>query len=595
MKESINNILFLFNAKEKKRVFLLLFLILILAFIETIGVASIMPFIAILSNPSIIETNTILKNLFTFLNAFGINSQENFIFFIGIVVFLILISSISFKAFVNYMQLNFVNMQEFIIGKSLIEKYLHQPYSWFLNRNSSEIGKTILSEVSGIVTGCINPLIELVTKSVIVIFILILLLIVDFKLTLICGFTIGIFYGFIFKTIRKILNRLGEETLLSNTLRFKILSEAFGATKEIKLSGLEKKFIDEFCIPAKTFSKNQVKSGTIYLMPRFVIEAIAFGGMMLILLYLISKQGNLNDVLPVITLYAFATYRLVPAIQSIFASLAQLKFKKASLNALCGDFRKLNHTILHQNIKKLSFDKEISLRNISFKYPKSARTIIKNINLQIYSKSTIGIVGPTGSGKTTIVDIILGLLLPQKGKLEVDGETINATNNRSWQNFVGYVPQQIYISDDTIKANIAFGVKPENIDQKSIERAAKIADLHQFIVEDLHEQYQTKVGERGVRLSGGQKQRIGIARALYHKPKLLVFDEATSALDMQTEKIVMNSINKLEKEVTIIIIAHRLNTVKNCDNIIVIDKGEIKEQGKYDQLVKTNIQFKNFT
>jgi len=265
------------------------------------------------------------------------------------------------------------------------------------------------------------------------------------------------------------------------------------------------------------------------------------------------------------------------------------------LNALCSDFRILNHTISHQNIKKLSFDKEISLRNISFKYPNSARTIIKNINLQIYSKSTIGIVGPTGSGKTTIVDIILGLLLPQKGKLEIDGETINATNNRSWQNFVGYVPQQIYISDDTIKANIAFGVKPENIDQKSIERAAKIADLHQFIVEDLHEQYQTKVGERGVRLSGGQKQRIGIARALYHKPKLLVFDEATSALDMQTEKIVMDSINRLEKEVTIIIIAHRLNTVKNCDNIIVIEKGEIKEQGKFDQLVKTNIQFKNFT
>ena len=185
--------------------------------------------------------------------------------------------------------------------------------------------------------------------------------------------------------------------------------------------------------------------------------------------------------------------------------------------------------------------------------------------------------------------------MPQKGKLEIDGETINPTNNRSWQNFVGYVPQQIYISDDTIKANIAFGVKPENIDQKSVERAAKIADLHQFIVEDLHEQYQTKVGERGVRLSGGQKQRIGIARELYHKPKLLVFDEATSALDMQTEKIVMDSINRLEKEVTIIIIAHRLNTVKNCDNIIVIEKGEIKEQGKFDQLVKTNIQFKNFT
>ena len=595
MKETINNIFFLLNVKDKKRLFLLLFLILILAFVETIGVVSIMPFIAILSNPSIIETNTILKNLFIFLSSFGINSQENFIFLLGIIVFLILISSILLKAFVSYMQTNFAKMQEFTIGESLITKYLYQPYSWFLNRNSSEIGKTILSEVNGIVTGCITPLMELVTRSVVVIFILILLLIVDFKLTLICGFVIGISYGLIYKIVHKILNRLGEETLLANTLRFKILNEAFGSTKEIKLSGVEKKVIDEFSIPAKAYSKNQVISSMIYVMPRFALEGIAFGGMMLILLYLMSKYNNLNNVLPVISLYAFATYRLVPAIQSIFSSMAQLKFKKASLNAMCRDLRSLKPSATDQNLKKISFDKEISLRNISFKYPNSSRAIIKNINLKIYSKSTIGIVGITGSGKTTIADIILGLLLPQKGELKVDGETINDTNNRSWQNLVGYVPQQIYISDDTIKANIAFGVKPENIDQKSIERAAKIANIHRFIVEDLHEQYQTKVGERGVRLSGGQKQRIGIARALYHKPKLLVFDEATSALDMQTENIVMNSINRLEKEVTIIIIAHRLNTVKNCDNIIVIEKGEIKEQGKFDQLVKTNIQFKNFT
>lgn len=595
MKETINNIFFLLNVKEKKRLFLLLFLILILAFVETIGVVSIMPFIAILSNPSIIDTNTILKNLFIFLSSFGINSRENFIFLIGIIVFLILISSISLKAFVSYMQTNFAKMQEFTIGESLITKYLYQPYSWFLNRNSSEIGKTILSEVNGIVTGCITPLMELVTRSIVVIFIIILLLIVDFKLTLICGFVIGISYGLIYKIVHKILNRLGEETLLANTLRFKILNEAFGSTKEIKLSGVEKKVIDEFSIPAKAYSKNQVISYMIYSMPRFALEGIAFGGMMLILLYLMSKHNNLNNVLPVISLYAFATYRLVPAIQSIFSSMAQLKFKKASLNAMCRDLRSLKPPATDQNLKKISFDKEISLRNISFKYPNSSRVIIKNINLKIYSKSTIGIVGITGSGKTTIADIILGLLLPQKGELEVDGETINETNNRSWQNLVGYVPQQIYISDDTIKANIAFGVKPENIDQKSIERAAKIANIHRFIVEDLHEQYQTKVGERGVRLSGGQKQRIGIARALYHKPKLLVFDEATSALDMQTENMVMNSINRLEKEVTIIIIAHRLNTVKNCDNIIVIEKGEIKEQGKFDQLVKTNIQFKNFT
>ena len=232
-------------------------------------------------------------------------------------------------------------------------------------------------------------------------------------------------------------------------------------------------------------------------------------------------------------------------------------------------------------------NKKISLKNIQFHYPKSSRIILRNINLEIKAKSIVGLVGPTGSGKTTIVDIILGLLEAQKGTFEVDGQVINKENQEAWRQSIGYVPQNIYLTDDTIAANIAFGVDEEEIDKERIENASKIANLHKFIENDLDQKYQTKIGERGVKLSGGQKQRIGIARALYHKPELLVLDEATSALDNQTEHAVMDTLNNIGKEITIILIAHRLSTVKICDEIYKLENGELKQK-VFEELIEEN-------
>ena len=298
-----------------------------------------------------------------------------------------------------------------------------------------------------------------------------------------------------------------------------------------------------------------------------------------------SQKGDFNNALPVISLYVFAGYRLMPALQGVYSSVAQLTFVGPSLNKLHDDLKNIKLSNVKQDQSDLYFNSSITLNNINYSYPNASRKSLKNISLTIPAKTTVGIVGTTGSGKTTIVDIILGLLEPQNGTLEVDNMVINQKNSKTWRKCIGYVPQHIYLADDTISANIAFGVDPINIDNNSVEKVSKIANLHNFVINELPQKYQTKIGERGVRLSGGQRQRIGIARALYHNPKVLVFDEATSALDNDTEKSVIDAVNNLSKDITIIMIAHRLNTVKICDIIFKIENGELVSEGNFNQII----------
>jgi len=312
------------------------------------------------------------------------------------------------------------------------------------------------------------------------------------------------------------------------------------------------------------------------------------------ILYIMKQTGNFSDALPIISLYVFAGYRLMPAIQQIYTSFTSLALGGPSLDKLHEDIKNLKPLNVNLNQDILPFNKNITLKNIYYSYPNASRTALKDISLSIPAKSSVGLVGTTGSGKTTTVDIILGLLESQKGALEVDGKIITTQNSRSWQRSIGYVPQHIYLSDDTVQNNIAFGVDHKDVDQKAVEKASKIANLHEFISDELPNQYQTTIGERGVRLSGGQRQRIGIARALYHNPQVLILDEATSALDNQTEKAIMDAVNNLSKgkDITIIIIAHRLSTVKKCDQIFLLEKGQLKNQGTFEELIKVNENFR---
>ena len=436
---------------------------------------------------------------------------------------------------------------------------------------------------------------QLISKSLVSIALIILLLLVNPKIAIVVGLILLFAYGAIYNFTRKYLFRIGKEREKNNHLRFTAISEAFGAAKEVKVGGLEKIYVERFSDPAKSFAKTQASAAITSQLPRFILEAIIFGGIMILLIYLVIKTGSFNTALPTISLYVVAGYRLIPALQEVYASFTQLAFVGPALDKLHDDISSLKPINSNQDPGILHLNKLISLKNICYNYPNTSRTALKNINIDINSKTTVGLVGSTGSGKTTTVDIILGLLEAQEGMLEVDGTTITKQNARSWQKSIGYVPQHIYLSDDTVAANIAFGVKSDLINYKAIEKASKIANLHEFVVNELPNQYQTKIGERGVRLSGGQRQRIGIARALYHNPQVLILDEATSALDNFTEKVVMDAVNNLNKNITIILIAHRLNTVKKCDKIYFLEQGEVKNQGKFEELIDNNENFKTTT
>jgi len=579
----------LLSNSERKSAGLLMIMILIMALLDVIGVASILPFMAVLTNPNLIETNNILNSSFKILNNYGINSYDEFLFTLGVFVFILLIISLLFRSLTVYFQIRFVQMREHSIGRRLLEFYLNQPYSWFLNRNSADLGKSIISEVQKIINFGVRPLIELIAKGIVTVAIITLLIVTNPKLALIVSISLSGIYALIFYFAREYLGVNGNKNLKNNKERFRAFTEAFGASKEVKVLGIEQSYIDRFSKSSKIFAQTQAMSKIISQAPRYILEAVAFGGMLLIILYSIAISGSFNSSLPVISLYIFAGYRIMPALQQIYGSLTQLTFISPSLDKLMHDlnnFKTYDENQNKQDKDALHLKKNIKLKNIYYSYPNTNYPTLNNINLTIPVKSTVGFVGQTGSGKTTIVDIILSLLEAQKGVLEVDGKIITSQNSKKWLRSIGYVPQNIYLSDDTVAANIALGVNPKEINQNLVEKSAKIANIHDFVVNELPKKYKTTIGERGIRLSGGQCQRIGIARALYRNPSVLILDEATSSLDNQTESILMDAVNNLRKDITIILIAHRLNTVKNCDIIFKIEKGHLVTQGTFDDVIK---------
>ena len=571
----------LLTPPERRRAGMLLSLIALMALTNMLGVASILPFMAVLANPELLHNEGLLNSAFQYSRVLGIQTSQQFLLALGVLVFILLIASLALKALTTYAQTRFALMREYSIGKRLLEGYLCQPYSWFLNRNSADLGKNILSEVHTLIFQAMLPFMTLVAQSAVTFALLVLLILVDPWLALSVGFVLAVAYGGIFSVVNRRLKSLGRARTEVNLERFSAIQETFSAVKEVKVGGLEQSYIQRFSIPAEIYAKSQATAQAISQMPRFALEAIAFGGMLLLMLSLMTRNGSFAAALPIISLYAFAGYRLMPALQQIYSASTQLRFAGSALNALHTELMSLNVSGEPDpsHASRMPLDQAIVLSQIGYQYPKAINPTLKGIDLVIPAHSTVGFVGATGSGKTTIVDVILGLLVPQEGRLIVDGREISEQTRRDWQLGIGYVPQQIYLADESVAANIALGVPRNEIDQLAVERAARIANLHDFVTLDLPQGYNTAVGERGVRLSGGQRQRIGIARALYRNPQLLVMDEATSALDSLTEQAVMDAVNNLRNKITIILIAHRLSTVRQCDQIYLLDSGQLKAKG----------------
>jgi ATP-binding cassette, subfamily B, bacterial PglK len=584
----------LFTARERKIFYIVMFASVISAIIETVGVASILPFLAILSNPASIQDNSFLSFLYDF---FGFTEDQSFLTFVGFGVFGVVVLSLLSKIVTLYALARFGFMQAANLSRRLLSGYLHQPYTWFLNRHSADMGRALLSEIDSLAQVLMVPALRLLSNLVIVIFMILLLVVVDPKAALFAGGFVLASYLAIFFGMRRLIARRGEERLQANSERFQIAQEALGGAKEVKLMGLENSYTERFRLPARRMARALTSNLIIGESPRYVLEGVAFGGMLLFIIFmLVSQNGSLEAVLPVLGVYAFAGMRLFPALQQVFRQASGLKFNRPALEEICRDYAEVQRNVSERPKgplpAPLPLTDRIELSGIRYAYPHAERLALDGLDLTIQANTTVGIVGGTGAGKTTAVDLILGLLSADEGQLRVDGTPITQENRRAWQRTIGYVPQQIFLTDESVRCNIAFGVPKEEIDDAAVERAARIAELHNFVMDNLPQGYDTVVGERGVRLSGGQRQRIGISRALYHDPDVLILDEATSALDNLTERAVMDAVHNLGHAKTIIMIAHRLTTVKDCDVILMLEHGKVIATGTYGELFKQSTHFR---
>ena len=570
----------LLSRKEKRRGGLVLGMVIVMAVLETAGVASVMPFLSVLGNPEVVQTNPVFKAVYEGL---GFASVDAFILALGSAAFGLILFSAFFRSLTHYAMNRFVEMRRHSIGKRLLETYLRQPYAFFLDRHSGDMAKNILSEVDQLVLQVFRPGIQMVAYSVVALALIILLIAVDPWLALGVAVVIGGLYALIFGTVRGLLGRVGRDRARANQERFTAASEALGGIKDIKLLGREHAYLSRFDGPSSRQARHQATNQTLGEIPKFVIEAIGFGGVIALTLVLLATQDGtdsnaLGNILPILGLYVFAGYRMLPAAQRIYAGMAKLRFGAAAVDNAYNDLhQRAALAELYKRVPQpLQPKQTIALQNIHYTYPNAERPALQGVELEIPVGSSVGIIGPSGAGKTTLVDVLLGLLRPTHGAIVVDGQPISDDNLRAWQQALGYVPQDIFLTDSTVAENIALGVPPDQIDYEQVERCARMAQVHQFIVSDMPQGYSTVVGERGVRLSGGQCQRIGIARALYPDPSILVFDEATSALDSDTETAVMQAVDTLSREKTIIMIAHRLTTVRSCRQLFQLNAGRAK-------------------
>ena len=591
MLNDLKKIISLFSKEEKSKGYKLLILVLIMAIIEVFSVASIFPFIGLITNTEIIYNQPIILKIYNFI---GINNEKYFIILIGFLCLLLFSTSLLIKSITTYFQILFAEICECGLSQRMFALYIHQPHAWFLNRNSSVLGKNIIEEVSTIVNCGLLPLVNIAAQVIVATLLISLLIVANAKLAFSIIFILVFLYLIIFKTVSKFLKRIGAERSETNSLRFKLLNEAFNAYKVIKILGLEYIYLERFKPLAKKYALRNSNLQITTILPRYLVEIIAFGSIQIIILFMIANNLDLKNYLPFITLYLFAGYRLLPSLQQIYSNFAQLRYVKIPLSNIYEDSRNLSFhkTYNYKNKIKIELKDSLLLEKINFSYEDKNKKIINDLNLEIKANTKVGLVGETGSGKSTTIDIILGLLYPQSGTIKIDKEIITTANSKLWQKNIGYVPQEIFISDEDIASNIAFGVNKEDIKLDKVICASKVANLHNF-VNKLPEKYLTKIGERGVRLSGGQRQRIGIARAIYNNPTVLILDEATSSLDNLTEKAVMQAVDNLNKKMTIIIVAHRLSTVKNCDKIYFFKDGSIADSGSYESLIKTYKTFRD--
>ncbi len=573
-----------FSARRRLQLVLLAASMLVGAVAELATLGAILPFLALIVDPARAASYPILQTLF---GALGWTDPDQILIPATLLFAAIALGAGAIRVLLAWGSQKFVFRLGYDLGAEVYRRVLYQPYSYHVTKNTSEIiaGMNKVQIVTG---GVLLPLMQAAIGTVISLFIFAALIAIDPLIALIAALGFGAMYLVVAYGTRGRLRKNSMVIARTQTKRVQIIQEGLGGIRDVLIDQAQPVYLDKFRRVNLAFTDAQTVNAFIGQAPRFVIEACGMVMIAGLALVLSTGTGGLVAALPVLGALALGAQRLLPLLQLIYngwtqiAGNRQVLFDVLAILDLPIDDR---FTASGETIS-LPFEREISLNGVSFRYGEDRPLVLDNITFSIKKGARVGLIGKTGSGKSTVIDLITGLLEPTAGEIRIDGELLTAENVTKWQKQIAYVPQAIYLADTTIGENIAFGVPPEVIDWNRVTDAARQAELAEFI-ETLPESYRTVVGERGVRLSGGQRQRIGIARALYKQVSVLVFDEATSALDNETEAAVMAAIGNLQRDLTILIIAHRLSTVAICDEVVKLEAGHIVAEGSHEAVVQS--------
>ncbi|WP_018949738.1 ABC transporter ATP-binding protein [Thioalkalivibrio sp. ALMg11] len=582
----------LLTREQRARLLRLQILVVLMAFAEVGGVVAIGPFMALVGDMSRLEGDGTLAQLY---EASGFTDPADFLFWLGIAVLMALAAGAVLAMITTWRLALYANQVGAELSSRLYKHYMHQPWLFHADGSSSQLTNKIAQECQRITNTILRPLMMMNAKVVLALFMAIVIFVYNPMVALTGLLIFAAAYLILYRVVRGRLVSNGATITQTNQQRFKLMNEGFGGIKDTLLLGRQADFNQRFEAASRRFGRAQGTTQALSQVPRYAMELIAYGSVIFLVLYLLAAhEGNLGEILPMLAIYALAGFKLLPAFQQIFTSVAQIRGNLAAFDNLEADLRDSQDASIGVSAERFGHwrpKEEIRLDEVTFTYPGKEEPALQGLDLSLPVNHVVGLVGASGSGKSTAIDILLGLIEPQEGRLTIDGQPLQPEQKRAWQNSMGFVPQSIFLADASIRENIAFGLPPEQIDEESVRRAARMAHLDQLLV-DLPEGLDTRVGERGIQLSGGQRQRIGIARALYDDADVLVLDEATSALDGITEKLVMDAIHDFSGKKTIIMIAHRLATVKQCDSIYLLSEGKVADHGSYSQLVARNPTFR---
>lgn len=551
--------------RDKLKIGFLVVLSLIISSMEVVGISSLMPFIAITSNPSLLATNKYFILISKYLNIVNV---KQFIIIFGICLLVFYIARGCLNVFFLYWSNIFAGKKHSDIREQLIRCYTELFYQDFVKKNSGIMMKNVMTE-SGYIAQMIPVFLSMLSEFFVFIALYIILLLTDWKITIIASIVLGSLVLIISKSVKKSIIEFGDQKSLFAGNLAKMINETIGNLKIVKMTGNEELTVRKFSVDDRKLTTVVAKYSVLVGLPKFFLETIGFVGIVIIVIYVFNSYEDSAAVLPILAMFTLAFYRMLPSINKMLLGVNQIRFFKPSVNIL---YEELSYKSESLGGKKLPFQNEIELRNVFFSYEKS-KIVLDDIDLKIDRGKKIAFVGESGSGKSTLVDLIMGMYQPDRGEIRVDGQLLTKDYIKSWRKNIGYIPQTIYLFDGTVAENVIFYRKP---DEEKLVDVLKKANIYDFLL--TKKGLDTNVGEGGIQLSGGQKQRIAIARALYSDPEILILDEATSSLDEETENKIMDEIYDLANERTLLVIAHRVATLKRCESIIRIDNGKVANE-----------------